>query len=394
MKPGDADVGRAVSRLLDAAARLAPASAWALVDEVCQVMSASAGRLYAADYSSRRLQQVDRRGHIGEPQSIAGTIAGRAFMSGQVVVSDTHPTVVSVPLVDGSNKIGVLELDYERWEGAPPALLEHVVEVFVLLLVANNRYSDFWARARRSEPLSAGAEIQWDVLPPLSCSTNDVAVSGILEPAYSIGGDSFDYALNGRWLEFAIVDAIGHDMSAVLMSAAAINGFRNVRRAGSDVSEAYEVVDRLIAKQFGDSFYVTGQIGALDVATGILTWVNAGHVAPMLVRNGTYAGELDCSPSMPFGLGGPIVEVATASLQRGDRVLFYTDGITESRSPDGAFFGRDRLSDFLVRSTLEQVDVTETVRRLALSVVDYVGTGLRDDATLLLIEYRGADQPA
>ena len=96
---------------------------------------------------------------------------------------------------------------------------------------------------------------------------------------------------------------------------------------------------------------------------------------------------------MPFGLGGPVVEVATASLQRGDRVLFYTDGITESRSPDGAFFGGDRLSDFLVRSTLEHVDVAETVRRLSLSVVDYVGGGLRDDATLLLIEYRGADQP-
>ena len=354
-------------------------------------MSAGAGRLYVADYSLRRLQQVDRNGPIGEPQPIAGTIAGRAFMSGTVVVSDSHPTVVSLPLVDGSNRIGVLELEYERWGGELPPVMEPVIAVLVLLLVTNNRYSDFWARARRSEPLSAGAEIQWDVLPPLSCSTNDVAISGILEPAYSIGGDSFDYALNGRWLEFAIVDAIGHDMSAVLMSAAAINGFRNVRRAGTDVSVAYEEVDRLIARQFGDAFYVTGQIGALDVSTGILTWVNAGHVAPMLVRNGTYAGELECAPSLPFGLGGPVAEVATASLQRGDRVLFYTDGITESRSPDGAFFGRDRLSDFLVRSTLEQVDVAETVRRLSSSVVDYVGEGLKDDATLLLIEYRGTD---
>ncbi|HEX6656924.1 MAG TPA: hypothetical protein VF065_02510, partial [Ilumatobacter sp.] len=209
MNPGDAGAGRAVSRLLDAAARLAPASASALVDEVCQVLSASAGRLYAADYSLRRLQQVDRSGPVGEPQPIAGTIAGRAFISGEVVVSESNPTVVSVPLLDGSNRVGVLELEYERWDGAVPDVLERVVAVFVLILVANNRYSDFWARARRSEPLSAAAEIQWDVLPPLSCSTSDVAISGILEPAYSIGGDSFDYALNGRWLEFAIVDAIG-----------------------------------------------------------------------------------------------------------------------------------------------------------------------------------------
>ena len=67
MKPGDAEVGRAVSRLLDAAARLAPASAWALVDEVCQVLSASAGRLYAVDYSLRRLQRVDRSGPSASP---------------------------------------------------------------------------------------------------------------------------------------------------------------------------------------------------------------------------------------------------------------------------------------------------------------------------------------
>jgi serine phosphatase RsbU (regulator of sigma subunit) len=76
-------------------------------------------------------------------------------------------------------------------------------------------------------------------------------------------------------------------------------------------------------------------------------------------------------------------------LQRGDRVLFYTDGITESRSTDGTFFGIERLADFLVRATLENVPVAETARRLSTNVVDYVGSGLNDDATLLLIEYLG-----
>lgn len=110
----------------------------------------------------------------------------------------------------------------------------------------------------------------------------------------------------------------------------------------------------------------------------------------MLVRNGTYAGELVCAPSMPMGLGGHAVCIASESLQRGDRVLFYTDGITESRSADGAFFGIERLADFLVRATLEHVPVAETARRLSTNVVEYVGTGLNDDATLLLIEYLGA----
>ena len=382
-----------VSWVLDAAARLKPGEGPALVDAVRHVLGARAGRVLVADYSLRRLQQVDASGPVGPAQLMAGTMAGRAFTSGQVTVSGEHPTVVSIPLVDGTDRIGLLELDYDSWDGSLPVGWEHAVAVFVLVLVATSRYSDLWVRARRSEPLSAAAEVQWDLLPPLSCSTDDVAVGGILEPAYEIGGDSFDYAINGGRLEFAIVDAIGHGMSAVLMSAAAINSLRSSRRSGADLFRAFGDADRLIETRFGESYYVTGQFGSLDLDTGVLTWVNAGHVLPMLVRNGTFAGELTCRPSMPLGLGGPLVEVATQQLQRGDRVLFYTDGITESRSPDRAFFGRERLADFLVRAALDGVPVAETARRLSASVIDYVNDGLNDDATLLLIEYRAQQTP-
>ena len=361
------------------------------MDVVRDVLGAQAGRLLVADYSLRRLQQVDVDGPTNAAHLMAGTIAGRAFTSGEVTVSGADPTVVSIPLVDGTDRIGLLELDYDARDGGLPAGWERIVSVFVLVVIATSRYSDLWVRARRSEPLSAAAEIQWDLLPPLSCSTDEVAVGGILEPAYEIGGDSFDYAVNGGRLDFAIVDAIGHGMSAVLMSAAAINSLRSARRSGIGLVAAFRQADQLIATRFGRSYYVTGQLGSLDVPTGVLTWVNAGHVLPMLVRNGTYAGELPCQPSKPLGLGGQVVEVATQPLQRGDRVLFYTDGITESRSPDGAFFGRERLADFLVRAALDGVPVAETARRLSASVIDYVDAGLRDDATLLLIEYRGQD---
>ncbi|MET0144058.1 MAG: PP2C family protein-serine/threonine phosphatase [Jiangellaceae bacterium] len=342
-----------------------------------------------ADYALRRLQQVDVTGPVGAAQLMAGTIAGRAFTSGEVIVSGGQPTVVSIPLVNGTDRIGLLELDYDVWDGDLPAGWERFVAVFVRVLITESRYSDLWVRARRSEPLSAAAEVQWDLLPPLSCSTAEIAIGGILEPAYEIGGDSFDYAVNGSRFEFAIVDAIGHGMSAVLMSAAAINSLRSARRSGIDLVSAYRQADELIETRFGHSYYVTGQFGSLDLATGVLTWLNAGHVLPMLVRNGSYVGELRCAPSMPLGLGGPVVEVATEPLQRGDRVLFYTDGITESRSPDGAFFGRERLADFLVRAALEEVPIAETARRLSASVIDYANSRLSDDATLLLIEYIG-----
>ena len=76
-------------------------------------------------------------GPVGAPNPMAGTIAGRAFTSGEVTVSGGQPTVVSIPLVDGTDRIGLLELDYDAWDGGLPAGWERVVAVFVLVLIAD-----------------------------------------------------------------------------------------------------------------------------------------------------------------------------------------------------------------------------------------------------------------
>ena len=148
------------------------------------------------------------------------------------------------------------------------------------------------------------------------------------------------------------------------------------------------MADAAISTQFGQSYYVTALIGTLDLRSGTLRLINAGHPLPMLVRNGSFGGSLHCPPSRPLGLGGPVVEVSEHQLQRGDRVLFYTDGITEARSSEGAFFGDERLADFLVRAALEDLPVRETVRHLAENTLRFADDGLRDDATMLLMELR------
>ena len=262
-----------------------------------------------------------------------------------------------------------------------------IARTMMLMIVSGRRYSDVMLQARRAQPLSDAAEAQWDLLPPLSYSGTRIKVSGILEPAYSIGGDSFDYAINPGRLDLAIVDAVGHGFPAVLMASAAINTLRNARREHRTLNDAYRQADRRIAEQFGQSYYVTGQIASLEMSSGRLTWLNAGHVLPLLVRNGSFVGELECSPSVPMGLGGQVAQIAVEPLQSGDRVLFHTDGVSESRSPDGTLFGTERLADFLVRATIDGVSVAETIRRLSANVVTHVGAGLNDDATMFLVEY-------
>jgi serine phosphatase RsbU (regulator of sigma subunit) len=265
------------------------------------------------------------------------------------------------------------------------------VRTLALVLISKRRYTDLLLRSRRQQPLSVAAEIQWDLLPPLSCVADAVSICGMLEPAYAIGGDSFDFALNAGHAEFAIVDAVGRGMSAVLKSVLAVNALRNARREGQPLATGYTTTGDLLASQFDDASFVTAQLGDLELATGRLRWLNAGHPLPLLVRDGRFAGELHCRPSLPMGLGGEVREVATEQLQPGDRVLFYTDGVTDTRASSGEPFGQARLADFLVRATHDRVHPTETVRHLSASIVGHNGDGLDDDATLLLVEYRGAE---
>ncbi len=383
----DETLGRATRALLSLRREIGPADIAGIVEAMRALVGADTIHLHVADYALSSARVLTATNQMSEPYVLEGTLAGRAFTTGEVVLADT---TWWLPLVDGAERLGVLQLEYSTTPPTSDDLLTLIGGLLVLVIISVRRYTDVWLRTRRAQPLLAAAEAQWDLLPPLATMSADVAISGILEPAYEIGGDSFDYALNPGRLHLAIVDAMGHGMSAVLMSTAVINSLRNTRREHVDLEGAYRQADDIIERHFGNSTYVTGQFGSLDLASGVLTWVNAGHLLPMLVRNGSYVGELQCAPSMPLGLGGPVVEIAHEPLQRGDRVLFYTDGISESQSPDSGRFGQDRLADYLVRATLDGLPGAETVRRLSAAVGAHVGKGLNDDATMLLVDYRHA----
>jgi serine phosphatase RsbU (regulator of sigma subunit) len=378
-------------QLVDAATDASAFDLHRVVDLAGTLLGAGSAHLLVADYALRTFRQLGPEGPVGEPRSLEGTLAGRAFATGELAVSGTDPTMVCIPLSDHGDRIGVVELEVEGWGDDQAAVAVQVQALLPLVLVTNRRHTDVLLRARRSRPLSPAAEMQWDLLPPQTGSTAEVSVSGTLEPAYEVGGDSFDFAFNPGRLDFAIVDAVGHGIAAVLMSVAAINGLRNSRRDGANLVTTYLAVSRIIESQFSPGTFVTGQFGSLLLGTGELTWINAGHPLPLLVRDGTSIGPLVCAPSMPLGLGDRVEEVRTTSLQPGDRLLFHTDGVIETRTPDGVEFGVDRLADHLVRASLDQTPAPETVRRIIQSVMTHNDSHLVDDATLLLIDYAGPD---
>jgi serine phosphatase RsbU (regulator of sigma subunit) len=383
-----AEVPVAVDEMLKRACDIPANELDRMVDVARDLLGADTAKVLVADYGMLSLQVLGDDGPVGDPQLIEGTLAGRALARGEVVTSGGGPTAVWLPLTEGGERFGVLELTHSHWDDDTAALAASVAQLLLLLLISKRRYTDAVLRSRRRERLSPAAEIQWGLLPPLACTVEGIALSGILEPAYSIGGDSFDYAVEPGGLQFAIIDAVGHGMAAVMLSVAAINALRNCRREGRSMSEAYAEVGAVLEAQGAGHPYVTGQIGTLDVASGRLTWLNAGHPLPLLVRDG-HVRELVCRPSWPMGLGGTVAEIAVDRLQPGDRVLLYTDGAVESRSPTRVPFGVPRLIDHLAVAAQEGVAPAETVRRLSTSIVAYNDAGLTDDATLLLLEFHG-----
>ena len=227
------------------------------------------------------------------------------------------------------------------------------------------------------------------MLPPLTFTNDRVAVAGTLEPAYEIAGDAFDYAVNGDVAHVAILDALAHELEASRMANLAVGSYRHSRRHGLDLLETFTAIHRVVAEQFGAERFVTGQLARLELGTGELTWVNAGHPHPLVWRGGRPLEDLHCETSLPMGLGSVPAGVANVSLEPGDAVLFLTDGVIEARSPDGELFGRSRLARLWLEAGAGGDLPAEMLRKLCHSVLDHQKGRLQDDATLLLLVWTG-----
>ncbi|MFD9240381.1 PP2C family protein-serine/threonine phosphatase [Streptomyces sp. NPDC059556] len=132
-------------------------------------------------------------------------------------------------------------------------------------------------------------------------------------------------------------------------------------------------------------------VARLDTADGVLTWTDCGHPAPLLIRAGRVVRHaLEREPGLPLGWGFLIASPPTEHRQRlqpGDRILVYSDGVTEARSPDGDLYGEQRLADTVIRAIAAGDPAPEALRRLVQSLWHHQDHKLRDDATILLIEW-------
>lgn len=387
-----------LASLLDSCRELRPGELLPRVQEAGAGVGLSDVTVLLADRDQRVLAPLD--GATAGTEVIDGSLAGRCYQRCEAVVTEagegSAPPGASgpgghgwFPLSDGVSRIGVLGA---RLDAEDPDALAHATRLATLtgyLVASEARLGDTVARAVNVQPLTLAAEMRWATLPPLAFDHPRVSVGAMLQPAYEIAGDSFDYAVDDARLQIAVFDAMGHGLRASTLASLAVYGYQVARRQGLALEDVYRSIDEVVNGQLGEEWFVTAQLSVLDLGTGVLHAVSAGHPRPLLLRERRRIHELPVDAHLPIGLGQPDVEVTDYQLQPGDTVVYYSDGISEARSASGEQFGLERLQDFLVRAAAGELSPAETARRALHAVKTHHGDRLDDDATLVLVTWHG-----
>ena len=347
--------------------------------------------LYLVDHEQQALVPLGDEG-ASQPLGIDTTLPGRAFRDVRVIAADSEGGPrLWLPVIDCEERLGVLEArvgESERLNDR--SLREQLSWVAALighLVTATSRFGDALDFARRRRPRTPAAELVWSLLPPLTASAGGLVLAGMVEPAHSVGGDAFDYAVSDRMVQLCILDGMGRCLDAGLLTAAALSAYRSARRDGQGLYGQARAVDETLQEQVHGEAFVTGVLAEVDLATGRLRYLSAGHPEPLLMRAGRVVKTLTGGRRLPFGLGGAELTIAEEALQPGDWLVLHTDGVTEARDPNGTTFGRDRLVDLLEREAAAAHPPPETVRRVTRAVMEHQRGVLQDDASVLLARW-------
>jgi serine phosphatase RsbU (regulator of sigma subunit) len=345
-----------------------------------------------ADYSGESLIRLSQR-PAGEPPAgrervdavpLAGTPHGRALAEQEVQIVDADGAVHLVaPVTSRGEAVGVLELTLDappdRHTIADVALAAHALAYVV---IANRRFTDLYEWGQRSLPLSLEAEIQHRLLPgSYTLEAGQFTLAGWLEPAGDVGGDTFDFSLERDTLHLSMTDAMGHTLDAALLATVLVGALRNARRRGVGLAEQAGSAHQALAGYARDDEFATGQLVRIDLPSRTARIVNAGHPAPIRVRDGR-AERVALKSDLPFSASPTgVYRVQELELRPGDRLVFLTDGMLERNAADV-----DALS---ILAAGRHLHPREAVQGLTRRVVQACGGALRDDATILCLDWHG-----
>ncbi len=245
-------------------------------------------------------------------------------------------------------------------------------------------------KERMEAELDIARQVQSQLFPKTIPSSGSLCLTAVCHPARSVSGDYYDFQeLPGGRIALALGDVAGKGISAALLMASLQASLRSQLREAADWPGACVIPSRLVGRlnqhlhaNTSAEKYATFFFAVYDDESSTLTYTNAGHLPPLLIRDGK-AAPLEVTGTVVGAFAQARYEECTLRLEPGDLLIAYTDGVSEPENEFGEMFGDHRLAELLVQSAaLEPGRIAEAVTE---AVRGFTGSGeLQDDLTLLI----------
>ncbi|MGW4229452.1 PP2C family protein-serine/threonine phosphatase [Streptomyces sp. NPDC004980] len=322
----------------------------------------------------------------GEPIELQGSVYDRVLQSQRqhVEADGQGGQRVITPVTNRGDRIGVLEVTLQAGDDTVLRQVRDAAHALAYIIVTDRRFTDLYHLGRRTTQTSLAAEIQHQLLPSAPCcEAAEFTLAAGLIPADDIGGDTYDYTLDRDTLHLSITDAMGHDTNSALLATLLVGALRQARRSGCDaLKQAHHAHQALLSHSHG---LATGQLLCVDLDTGVCELVNAGHPRPLRLRDGTVE-EVELAVNLPFGVEAPTgYHLQQLHLRPRDRLVLLTDGMQDR--------GAAAVDLVSVIHDTAALHPREVVRALTGAVLDACYGNLKDDATVLILDWHGSALP-
>lgn len=246
------------------------------------------------------------------------------------------------------------------------------------------------SKERIESELSIARDIQMGMIPkifPPYPDRNDVDLHAILKPAKEVGGDLYDFYMDGNRLYFLIGDVSGKGVPASLFMAITRSLFRTLSHQVLSPTKIVTEMNNSISDNNESNMFVTLIVGILDLETGVMKLCNAGHNPPILIHPDKHVSFLEFPTQIFVGVIEDFTYTdAEITLEKGSKLFLYTDGITEAENTEKELYGDEKLLEVLAANASSNVRTTVDV--IVSSIANHVKEAeASDDLTILLIQY-------
>lgn len=254
--------------------------------------------------------------------------------------------------------------------------------------------------ALQDRELEIAASIQRNLLQRSLPRMDGVQVVPLQRQANLVGGDWYDVEAASNQLTVVVGDASGKGIGAALMATVALSALRAERGLGAEPRSIIERANQTLREATDADSFTTLVYASLDATTGMVTLLNMGHPSPLVLHaahgedggGGARSRYLEGPRNRALGwFEDPGFKKSSAQLEPGDRLVLYTDGFLEAKSPEGEVFGEHRLATVL--SKLAPLDAVAIGDELVREVEAFAAGKLDDDLTMLVVDFLGAGTP-